>query len=173
MFNKKLLAAALLIATAGVAQAEEAATAEVTWLGNVSSTVDGETLKITGAGGGEIGSGTLSVSEDGSFTASSVVVESRAIADDALTDAMWTFNNVSYIVGGEMLPVGNLVKVVDTFTGDTVLDGATAGKELGTVGVVTATNTLNLQPSLDASSLGLEVQGQANLQLTISAQVSI
>ncbi|MDQ9091297.1 hypothetical protein RC083_06790 [Pseudoalteromonas haloplanktis] len=181
MFNKKLLAAALLVTIAGSAQAADtAAQANVKWLGLVNSTTDGEVLKITGAGGGEVANGTISVESDASFTSTSVVVEARYLEDDAgssyvaneLAQAQWTFNNITYIVDGNIIDP-SLITVTDLYSGDVVVDNNTAGKELGTVGVVADTEALNLQPELDASTLGLEAVSSASLQVSLSAQLAI
>lgn len=180
MLNKKLLAAALLVAITGTAHAETAATANVKWVGLVDSVTDGETIKITGAGGGAIENGTLSVSSDASFTATSVVVEARYIADatdssyaaNDLAEAQWTFTNVQYIVDGNIITTDG-IKITDLYTNSVVLDAATPGKELGTVGAVLDTKALNLQPSFDASSEGLEAIGTASLQVGVAAQLAI
>ncbi|HIF9081096.1 TPA: hypothetical protein ACX6NP_003957 [Photobacterium damselae] len=99
-----LAIAGLCAMSAGAFAATDSADAVVTWKGTVPGVLPGNTITITGLGGGKIPLGQLSVLEDGTFASSAAVIleshsfddtkpESERVGD--LIQATWKLKGVS------------------------------------------------------------------------------
>ncbi|ENK2091614.1 TPA: hypothetical protein I7671_04315 [Vibrio vulnificus] len=141
------------------------ATAQVVWNGFVGNTVEGSNLIITGIGGGEIGSGTLFVEPDGTFTSSQVVLEAHDFDTDTQTvgerqpSASWTYVSSQVMVGGSVTDDAD-VEVVDALTNTTLTLGQPDQVQAG----VLTLEIKNTQPLTDVS-----VEGQAQVSIQMAA----
>ncbi|HGO5291157.1 hypothetical protein EQ875_01425 [Photobacterium damselae subsp. damselae] len=99
-----LAIAGLCAMSSGAFAATDSANAVVTWKGTVPGVLPGNTITITGLGGGDIPPGQLSVLDDGTFASSaSVILESHSFDDTKpesekvgdLIQATWKLKGVS------------------------------------------------------------------------------
>lgn len=163
----KALALASMLAISGNALAETAS-ASLVWSGYVPGTEDGQRIKITGLNNGAIGSGTLIVANNGTFTSNQVVLESRranalagengwAIGD--LVNATWTLSSAQVNYGG--VPATDATVVVRN-NGTVWAQGQT--------GQITGTNNVNITVQ-QTTPIEVGVNSTVQAQVTVLAQI--
>lgn len=166
----KALALVSMLALSGNVMADTAS-ASVVWTGLVPGSEDGETIKITGLGGGSIATGTLFVANNGTFTSNSVVLESRRANSQAagegspgwqtgdLVNANWTLQSV----------VLNYGSTPATGAAAVVKNNGTAW-EVGSQQTATNNITLSIDQTAEVETqVGEAVQAQVTVVASIAA----
>lgn len=142
---KKLAGVIAAVAISATASAAVDPTASVVWSGMVPGSTAGDTIMITGLAGGAIGSGTLLVANDGSFTSSTIILESHentgteaAPVVGDITLAKWTLSSA-------------LVNYTTSAATDAVLDVKSNGTTWAVGAELASENTLRLEVAQTAA----------------------
>lgn len=156
--------------------------ATVVWNGFVGSSIAGDKLVITGAGGVELNDantrGTLFVNNDGTFTSSELTLEARsndwktgdtgnAIDNPvigALKDADWKVTKVEYMLGGNIVQ-SITPKVTDTLSSTDFTVGGTGVAKKQTLSL----RVSNATPITKTTDPNVNVEGAASVAVTVVA----
>ncbi|WP_045464790.1 hypothetical protein [Vibrio hyugaensis] len=161
-----LVSATAMTMVSGAANAADEATAEVLWSGLIGSSVPSSNLIITGEGGGDIGTGTLFIEEDGTFNSTEVILEARdydsalETIGDRQPDATWSFISAQVMMGTSMTYQADVI-VTDQLTNTEFTQGSIDQLQSGVV----ALTVKNEQPITDIT---VEGEGQVSVQMTAS-----
>lgn len=140
-------ATAFAMTSASVYAADDVATADAIWTGVIGNSVPSSNLIITGLGGGDIQTGELYVTSEGTFTSSEVVLEARdfdsenSTTGDRQPQANWTYVTSQVLVGGQLTQDAQ----VSVFNGGTELTAAVPNSYQGSYVELTVANTTDIE----------------------------
>ncbi|CAK2849679.1 conserved exported hypothetical protein [Vibrio crassostreae] len=156
-------ATALTMASGAVYAADDVATADAIWTGAIGNSVPSSNLIITGLGGGDIQTGELYVTSEGTFTSSEVVLEARDFDSTNTTTgdrqplANWTYVTSQVLVGGQITQDAQ----VSVFNGGTELTAAQPNSYQGSYVELSVANTTEIQD--------ISVEGTAQVIVQMAA----
>ena len=140
-------ATAFAMTSGSVYAADDVATADAIWSGVIGNSVPSSNLIITGLGGGDIQTGELFVTSEGTFTSSEVVLEARDFDSASSTTgdrqplANWTYVTSQVLIGGQITQDAD----ISVFNGGTELTVATPNSYQGSYVELSVANTTEIQ----------------------------
>lgn len=174
--KKIVLASAAVIAMSAPAYAVDP-TASAVWTGLVSGSTAGDTMVITGLGGGAIGTGTITINQDGTFSSNnSIIMEARSntgtlavpVVGNLVTEATWTLASVNVLIPGvDTVEITNTTQVYD---GSTVLP---VGGTVGGTGTGKNTVDLSVANATAVTNLNLSTGSSAQVQVNMVASTAV
>jgi len=163
MFTMKKLAGVIAaVAISATASAAVDPTASVVWSGMVPGSTVGTDLMITGLAGGSIGNGTLVVATDGTFTSSTVILESHENTGTLLAPVVGDITTANWTLSSALINY-----TTSSATGTTLVvssDGATWA--VGSQMAATDTLRLNVAQTADVDTTTGEL---VQVQVTVVA----
>ncbi|EDP60125.1 hypothetical protein [Vibrio sp. AND4] len=153
-----------LFSAASFAGDPDIATATVLWKGVVGGIINGQQIKITGANGGAIDNGTLTVNSDGTFTSSAVDLEAHEVTPGSnltLTNTDWTLVKSSVYVDGQAANEAKLVVKDLLQTQELTVDKAITG------------SSLRLTVENDAAITAVTLDNQVEVAVTVQASLTV
>lgn len=156
-------ATAFAMTSGSVHAADDVATADAIWSGVIGNSVPSSNLIITGLGGGDIQTGELFVTSEGTFTSSEVVLEARdfdsanSTTGDRQPLANWTYVTSQVLVGGQITQDAD----VSVFNGGTELTAAQPNSHQGAYVELSVENTTPIQD--------ISVEGTAQVIVQMAA----